>query len=235
MKKIFTLCLVAAAAMFANKALAQAEMSAFVGSTDDKTKVPVTLTLAVPEGYSTTGIEASLEIYTAEEAAKGEDGVSIEGSVEKFVFNGRRPVIEDNERWTEDHVGTYSKGSIHGANSLFISVVNTYVDPFEGSEGPIMTVFIDASDADMFPDGDYVVRAFKLLTVDVRNTADTNSKPADVDATFTIKDGKVTAVGGVTVEAAAAAGKTIYTVGGQKVTAPQKGQIYVVDGKVVKY
>lgn len=234
MKKIFTLCLVAAAAMFANKALAQAEMSAFVGSTEDKAKVPVTLTLAVPEGYSTTAIEASIEIYTAEEAAK-EDGESIEGSVQTWLFrNSSKLVVEDNDRW-DDHAEKYSKGSIHGANSLYISITNMDLLPFTGSEGAIMTIFFDASNADMFPDGDYVVRAFDLLTVDVRNTADTNSKPADVDAKFSIKDGKVTAVGGVTVEGAATAGKSIYTVGGQKVAAPQKGQIYVVDGKVVKY
>ena len=34
---------------------------------------------------------------------------------------------------------------------------------------------------------------------------------------------------------AVAAGKAIYTVDGKKVAAPVKGQIYVVDGKVVKF
>ena len=55
-----------------------------------------------------------------------------------------------------------------------------------------------------------------------------------MEAKFSIKDGKVTAVAALTAEAAAA-GKAVYTVDGKKVAAPAKGQIYVVDGKAVKF
>ncbi len=60
-------------------------------------------------------------------------------------------------------------------------------------------------------------------------------KAADMEAKFSIKDGKVTAVAALTAEEAVAAGKAIYTVDGKKVAAPVKGQIYVVDGKAVKF
>ncbi|MBO4730002.1 MAG: hypothetical protein J5593_00850, partial [Bacteroidaceae bacterium] len=57
---------------------------------------------------------------------------------------------------------------------------------------------------------------------------------ADVEAAFSIKDGKVTAVNSVIANAAAAA-KAIYTIDGKKVISTQKGQIYVIDGKTVKF
>ncbi|MBR4782511.1 MAG: hypothetical protein IK023_01315, partial [Bacteroidaceae bacterium] len=57
----------------------------------------------------------------------------------------------------------------------------------------------------------------------------------DTSDTFTIgEDGKVTAVKGIAAEKAAKA-KGIFTVDGKKVSAPQKGQIYVKDGKTVKF
>ena len=206
----------------------QAEMSAFVGSSDDLTKVPVTITLAIPEGKEITAFEASLEIFAAPEGVVADE--SVEGSVQKFLFNGRRAVVEDTDRWTEDHSGTYSKGTKeHGANSMFISIVNQYLDPFTGSEGPIITVFFDASE---LAEGDYVVRAFDLLAVGTDKSSQTSP---DVDAKFTVKDGKVTAVTAITGVTDASFSKSSYSLDGKKVAAPQKGQIYVVDGKTVKF
>lgn len=103
---------------------------------------------------------------------------------------------------------------------------------FKGAEGAVITVYYNGEDLEP---GSYTVNllpeSMLISTSDKYYVSEANTT-----TTFTVsEDGKVTAVGGVTVEAAAAAGKTIYTVGGQKVTAPQKGQIYVVDGKVVKY
>ena len=153
--------------------------------------MPVTITLAIPEGKEITAFEASLEIFAAPVGVVADE--SVEGSVQKFLFNGRRAVVEDTDRWTEDHSGTYSKGTKeHGANSMFISIVNQYLDPFTGSEGPIITVFFDASD---LAEGDYVVRAFDLLAVGTDKSSQTSP---DVDAKFTVKDGKVTAVTAIT-------------------------------------
>ncbi|MBP5628823.1 MAG: hypothetical protein J6X27_03150, partial [Bacteroidaceae bacterium] len=70
MRKIFTLCLVAAAAMFVNKAYAQipqAEtidgsdnvLTILVESTDDLAKIPVTLYLSNPTN-EITAVEATL-------------------------------------------------------------------------------------------------------------------------------------------------------------------------------
>ena len=206
---------------------ADVEMDAVVGSTDDAAKVPVYLTLVNP-GVEITAYEANLEIYQVNEGVVADE--SLEGSVEKFIFSGRRALVENNERWAEDHAGVYFKGTaLHGKNALFISITNQYLDPFEGEEGVLMSVFFDASD---FEDGDYIVRAFGLLAV---GTDKASHKAADVDAKFTIKDGKVTAVTALTAEEAVAAGKAIYTLDGKQVAAPQKGQIYVVDGKAVKF
>ncbi|MBQ7741850.1 MAG: hypothetical protein IJT90_02830, partial [Bacteroidaceae bacterium] len=80
-------------------------------------------------------------------------------------------------------------------------------------------------------DGDYTVKMKDAISVAVGDITYTS---ADVDAAFSIKDGKVTAVNSAIVEAAAA-GNTLYTLDGKKVASPQKGQIYVVGGKTVKF
>ena len=72
---------------------------------------------------------------------------------------------------------------------------------------------------------------FDALGVDEKAVA---YKVPDVVAYFGIADGKVTAVTSAVAEAVAA-GKAVYTLDGKAVTAPQKGQIYVVDGKTVKF
>ncbi|MBR3373062.1 MAG: hypothetical protein IKG75_03555, partial [Bacteroidaceae bacterium] len=90
------------------------------------------------------------------------------------------------------------------------------------------TVYFDGSE---LADGDYVVKMTSSLAV---GTDAKSYKAADMDAKFSIKDGKVTAVAALTAEAVAA-GKAIYTLDGKKVAAPAKGQIYVVGGKAVKF
>ena len=62
MKKIFTLCLVAVAAMFAGNAFAQddTEVTVLVGSTDNLAEIPVTVYLTNPT-VDITAVEANLE------------------------------------------------------------------------------------------------------------------------------------------------------------------------------
>ncbi|MBR3115152.1 MAG: hypothetical protein IKH47_05175, partial [Bacteroidaceae bacterium] len=116
----------------------------------------------------------------------------------------------------------------HGANVFFISITNPDNKAFKEKEGAVVTVYFDGSE---LADGDYVVKMTSSLAV---GTDAKSYKAADMDAKFSIKDGKVTAVAALTAEAVAA-GKTVYTVDGKKVAAPAKGQIYVVDGKAVKF
>ena len=229
MRKIFTLCLVAVAAMFTTSAFAQSPeetttMNCFVGNSDADGKLPVTLTLENPD-VVLTACEASLEVFKVNDADELE---VLEGSVENWVFKGRKAELTDDDRWTEDHTTMFNKGSEeHGTNSLFISIKNEYLDPFSGTEGAIITVFFSLGEN---ADGKYAVKMFDAIGVDANAKA---YHVPDVVANFEIKDGKVTAVTSAVAEAAAA-GKA-YTIDGKPVTAPQKGQLYVVDGKVVKF
>ena len=200
-------------------------MGCFVEDGDDQSKIAVTLTLENPTVVM-NACEASLEIFKVNDADELE---TIEGSVDKFIFKGRKAEYSGDDRWTEDHSTMFNKGSQeHGTNSLFISIKNEYLDPFTGTEGTIITVYFDGSD---FADGKYAVKMFDALGVDEKAVA---YKVPDVVAYFGIADGKVTAVTSAVAEAVAA-GKAVYTLDGKAVTAPQKGQIYVVDGKTVKF
>ncbi|MBQ7742297.1 MAG: hypothetical protein IJT90_05190, partial [Bacteroidaceae bacterium] len=80
-------------------------------------------------------------------------------------------------------------------------------------------------------DGDYTVKMKDAISVAVGDITYTS---ADVDAAFSVKDGKVTAVNSAVINGTTAA-KTVYGVDGKKVTSAQKGQIYVIDGKTVKF
>ena len=218
MKKIFTLCLVAVAAMFAGNAFAQddTEVTILVGSTDNVAEIPVTVYLTNPS-VEITAVEANLEAPV---------------DVHKFVYDDEEEDYKtaDTDRWGKKHTVKYAPGSaLHGANAFFISITNPDNKAFKDTEGAVVTVYFDGSE---LADGDYVVSMKESLAV---GTDAKSYKAADMDAKFSIKDGKVTAVTALTAEEALAAGKAIYTVDGKKVAAPVKGQIYVVDGKTVKF
>ena len=226
MRKIFTLCLVAAAAMFVNKAYAQipqAEtidgsdnvLTILVESTDDLAKIPVTLYLTNPTN-GITAVEATLVAPV---------------DVKKFVYDEEEEdfVYDPGTRWTKGHAPMLAAGTEeHGADGFFISIADSKTRDFKETEGAIITVYFDGSD---LGDGDYTVKMKDAISVAVGDITYTS---ADVDAAFSIKDGKVTAVNSAIVEAAAA-GNTLYTLDGKKVASPQKGQIYVVGGKTVKF
>ena len=129
------------------------------------------------------------------------------------------------------YVFTFQKNgtvTISGENKYIGFLTNPDNKAFKEKEGAVVTVYFDGSE---LSDGDYVVKMTSSLAV---GTDAKSYKAADMDAKFSIKDGKVTAVAALTAEAVAA-GKAIYTVDGKKVAAPAKGQIYVVDGKAVKF
>ena len=217
MKKIFTLCLVAVAAMFAGNAFAQddTEVTVLVGSTDNLAEIPVTVYLTNPT-VDITAVEANLEAPV---------------NVSKFVYDDEEEDYKtaDTDRWGKKHTVKYAAGTAaHGANVFFISITNPDNKAFKEKEGAVVTVYFDGSE---LADGDYVVKMTSSLAV---GTDAKSYKAADMDAKFSIKDGKVTAVAALTAEAVAA-GKAVYTVDGKKVAAPAKGQIYVVDGKAVKF
>ena len=228
MKKIFTLCLIAATAMFATKVSAQnivkaedndkAIMHISVGNTDDLTKIPVTVTLTNPE-LPITAAEASIKVPV---------------DVKKFVYSedDEDYVVDGRDRWMKTHVATVAAGTaLHGADGFFFSVVSTKTQNFKGTEGGVITLYFDGSE---LAPGKYTVKMYDAIAVWSDKTSTTTYNNYDEETTFTIADGKATAVEGVEAET-----KTniegIYTVTGQKVSNPIKGQIYIINGKTVKY
>ena len=228
MKKIFTLCLLAVAAMFATTASAQkivkaedndkAIMHVFVGNTDDLTKIPITVTLTNPD-LPITAVEASIKVPV---------------DVQKFLYSEDDEdfVVDGTERWTKTHVATMAAGTaLHGRDGFFFSVVSTKTQNFKGPEGGVITLFFDGSE---LAPGKYTVKMYDVIAVwsDKKGTTTYNNN--DEEATFTIADGKATAVEGVEAETKTNV-EGIYTISGQKVSNPIKGQIYIINGKKVKY
>ena len=94
-----------------------------------------------------------------------------------------------------------------------------------------MTFYFDGSS---LADGEYEADFFDAISVWTDKVNTKTYKVANTTCKFTISGGKATAVGSIEAEEGAAV-KSIITVDGKAVTAPQKGQIYVIDGKTVKY
>ena len=190
-------------------------LTILVESTDDLSKIPVTLYLTNPTN-GITAVEATLVAPV---------------DVKKFVYDEEEEdfVYDPGTRWTKGHAPMLAAGTEeHGADGFFISIADSKTRDFKETEGAIITVYFDGSD---LGDGDYTVKMKDAISVAVGDITYTS---ADVDAAFSIKDGKVTAVNSAVINGAAAA-KTVYGVDGKKVTSAQKGQIYVIDGKTVKF
>ncbi|MBR3372485.1 MAG: hypothetical protein IKG75_00525, partial [Bacteroidaceae bacterium] len=151
MKKIFTLCLVAVAAMFAGNAFAQddTEVTVLVGSTDNLAEIPVTVYLTNPT-VDITAVEANLEAPV---------------NVSKFVYDDEEEDYKtaDTNRWGKKHTVKYAAGTAaHGANVFFISITNPDNKAFKEKEGAVVTVYFDGSE---LADGDYVVKMTSSLAV----------------------------------------------------------------------
>ena len=146
---------------------------------------------------------------------------------EAYVWN-----YDKGSRWKSNHTATITPGTkTHGENALFISVPSSTTQSFRDEEGAIITICFDGSE---LADGSYSVRMFDSFSVWSDKVTNITYTSPEMNADFAIEGGKATAVESITAEEIAAA-KAIYTIAGQPVAEPVKGQIYVVDGKTVKF
>ena len=233
MKKIFTLCFVAASMMFATASADtvvgaseiipadqndKALLTISVGSTTDLAKIPVSVILTNPE----------VEITAVEGCMFSPAGVS------SFLYDEVNEdfVYDTTDRWTRSHGNTSFAGTkLHGFDWFFFSIVSNKSLNFKGNDGVIATFYFDGS---KLGDGEYEIKLKDAISVwtDKRNTKTYDAKP--MSSTFTISGGKATGVEGVEAETNTTV-KGVYTISGQEVSAPVKGQVYIVDGKKVKY
>ena len=196
----------------------KAIMHISVGTTTDLTRIPVTVTLSNPD-LPITAAEASIKIPV---------------DVKKFAYSEEDEdyVVEGKDRWMGSHIATVAAGTaLHGADGFFFSIVSTKTQNFKGTEGGVITLYFDGSE---LAPGKYTVKMYDAIAVwsDKKGTVTYNNN--DEETTFTIADGKATAVEGVEAETSAKAG-SIITLDGQSTSSTQKGQIYIVDGKKVKF
>ena len=233
MKKLFTLCFVAASMMFANVSAdndvtassivtadenTQALVTISVGSTDNTAKIPVSLILTNPE----------LEITAAEAT------IVAPVDVKKFLYSEDDEdfVYDNTDRWKKTHAAMMAAGTaVHGADGFFISIVSSKTQNFSGTDGAVCTVYFDGSE---LADGTYQVTMKDAIAVWSDKSNVTTYKNNNLTSTFTISGGKATGVNSIEAEKTANV-KGIYTITGQEVSAPVKGQVYIIDGKKVKY
>jgi len=191
---------------------------ALVENTDNLAKIPVTIYLTNPT-TDITSVEAAIKAPV---------------EVGKFLYDEDEEdfVYESSARWKKTHGATLSAGTEeHGADAFFVSIASTKTQNFLEKEGAIITVYFDGSG---LADGEYELEVFDAISV-WSDTFSSNTYPtATAKVPFKIEGGKATGVESITAEAIAAA-KAVYTLAGEAVAEPVKGNIYVVDGKVVKY
>lgn len=243
MKKIFTLAFVALASLATISVSAQDRqegatwawefgstnvISATVGNTSDLTKVPLTFYLSNPDtaicAFETyiKGISPKLFVFDEDE----QDFANARGS--RLV--SRHNIV------MFDHTAKY------GDEAFYISITGSGNPSFKGTEGDLVTVYFDATSLPEGPTTLELVDAFVVSNDKVASGSHTTSwyfsdaqKTAGLNkVVFTKANGKITGIADATAEDVANA-KSIYTLNGTKVTTPQKGQIYVIDGKTVKY
>ena len=189
-----------------------------VGSTTDLAKIPVSVILTNPE----------VEITAVEGCMFSPAGVN------SFLYDEQNEDFEydASDRWTRSHGNTSFAGTkLHGFDWFFFSIVSNKSLNFKGNDGVIATFYFDGSS---LADGKYEIKLKDAISVwtDKRNTKTYDAKP--MSSTFTISGGKATGVEGVEAENGAKAGSAI-TVDGKAASSLQKGQIYIIDGKKVKF
>ena len=198
----------------------KAILSIKVGDTNDLTKVPVIISLSNPE-ETITAIEVNLHAPIAP------NKFGYDADEESYIC------VKNPDRCMSSHQPTLFAGtSAYGKDNFFISIVSTRSQNFKGTEGEICTVYMDCSG---LADGEYDVTMLKSMAIWTDKKTTRQYKNLDVVEKFTIADGKATAVGSIDAENGVKAEKAIFTVDGKAVSAPQKGQIYIINGKAVKY
>lgn len=151
---------------------AQNAVSLSVLPTKDLTRVPVqvSLTNAVPF--------TCLQCY-----------LTAPDSADIFLHDGDRSVAHSpSERWNANHQAVLAWNTKRYPNQLMVMVVSTRSEDFKGNDGPIITVYLDASKLD---NGDHILCMTKANAVwtDRKKTKTYNMPDAEV--TFRIKHGKV--------------------------------------------
>ena len=233
MKKIFTFCFAVAAMMFAT-ASAQDVVSASttveaadntkalltieVGDATDLTKIPVSVMLTNPD-LEITAVEGCLQLPV---------------DMDKFVYDEDEEdyVYDGTDRWLKTHSMFKNAGTVaHGSDWFYFSITNSSSKSFKGTSGAVVTFYFDGSS---LSDGKYEVSFKDALAIWTDKVDITSYKSADSKASFTISGGKATGIEGVEAESTVADG-AIYTISGQQVSAPVKGQVYIVNGKKIKY
>ena len=194
-------------------------ISCAIGSSDDLTKIPFTISLT--NSIDITAVEGNVRLP----GGLGPDKVVYSEDDEDFVYDA-------SARWKKTHALTAFAGTeAHAQDSFFFSIVSSKSANFNDAEGAIVTFYFDGSS---LADGEYEADFFDAISVWTDKVNTRTYKVANTTCKFTISGGKATAVGSIEAEDGAAV-KGIITVDGKAVTAPQKGQIYVIDGKTVKY
>lgn len=249
MKKIFTLALVAVASLAAISVNAQTRVDgengmwtnitgdprvkiyAQVGSTSTLAAVPVNIYLSSADtalcAFETyiKGIDPKL-FYT--DTYEQGPMITTTNVLGKQVYTHNVILFNHTERYKDD--------------AFYVSLTGSGNPAFTADEGVLVTIYFNATN---LQDGKYtlqLVDAFAVSNDKVATGSHTTSWFPSAEQlaenagllTFTKADGKVTGINSATAADVTSA-KGIYTINGTKVTAPQKGQIYVIDGKVVKY
>lgn len=240
MKKIFTLALVAVASLAAISVSAQDRtdngktaneyggttvLSAVVGTTSDITNVPLTIYLSNPD-TAICGIEAYISGVSPKSFVYDEDE-------EQYVVTRGERLRNSHNVITFDHTARY------GDNDFYVSITGAGNRSFKGTEGALVTLYFDATGLADGQQSIELVDAFAISNDSPSHTtswffSDAQKAQGLNKAVFTKSGDKVTGIATATAEEVANA-KSIYTLNGTKVTAPQKGQIYIIDGKTVKY
>ena len=149
-------------------------LSVYVGSTDDITKIPVTICLTNPT-TEITAVEGTL---------------SVPVDVRKFLYN--QNFIYDQSERMDKHMTTMAAGTEeHGAYGLYFSITDSRSRNFTGTEGAIITVYFDGSS---LANGDYVVSMKDAISITGSIDGFTYTSP-NMEAIFSVRNGRVIGTG----------------------------------------
>ena len=143
-----------------------------VGPTKDLTKVPLQLSLT--NCVNITCIQCFL---------------ATPDSTNTFAYGADKKIAsERSDRWAGNHQAILAWNTKDHPNTLMAMVVSTMSEDFNGNDGPIITLYFDAS---KLSDGDYAIKLTdgNAVWTDKRKTKVYYSP--DTEAPFTIKKGKL--------------------------------------------
>lgn len=163
-------------------------MSVKVMPTNDLTKVPVRVSLAnaLPftcvQCFITTPDSTDTFLYLNDEDRNSSSQDSTEKLRRKSV------AYTPTERWAKSHTPMLSWDTKSCPGTMMILIASPKNENFAGNEGPLITLYFDAT---ALTDGDYYV---KMVGANMAWTDNRNIKAfysPDMEAKFAIKDGKL--------------------------------------------